>query len=254
MERTGSSLIARTCILACLLLIAAQANAQLPGFTQTGNNWTYAVAGQPTITGILHTPSGTGPFPAVIISHGYGGAATGFSRTKAYEMVTWGYVCIGPDYNEGGNYVSDIESLRRARACLDILESLSTVDDARISAYGNSMGAFGTIRLCNNEPTRVRAAAITAGGIFSASEAQNIVTPFLILHGSSDGTVPPALSALLETTLDQRSIINERILYPGVGHNLHNDRAAEVYTEIHDWFNLYNVPAPVTAVKSWEHY
>lgn len=248
----------------CLALLSTRlvSAAALPGtLTITGNNFTYNVPGEKNMSGILHKPTGDGPFPAVVISHGFNGSSTGFSRTKALEMITWGYVCIGalythspddPDYpNDAG---ASPENMRRAKACLDILQSLSYVDSERLCAYGNSMGAFISIHLADEETQRVQVAAITAGGISTSSEADAIVAPFLMLHGANDGTVSPSMSALLETVLTGNGVTNRRVLYPGVAHQLHSDRATEVYAEIRSWFEQYNIPTPPAAVKSWERY
>ena len=98
-----------------------------------------------------------------------------------------------------------------------------------------------------------RAAAITAGGTSGTSdtgfaspavqEVQGIVAPFLMLHGTADTTVPPAQSATLQSILASNGVPNSRVLFDGVGHNLHSDRSNEVYTLIHDWFTQWGVLA-----------
>src|SRR4051812_6163353 len=49
-----------------------------------------------TVKGIFLKPSGKGPFPAILISHGLGGNARGFGLPKAKDFVKLGYVCIAP--------------------------------------------------------------------------------------------------------------------------------------------------------------
>src|SRR5687767_4419388 len=70
-----------------------------------GAAWTYVaqVSGiSYDLRGVLLRPSGPGPFPAVIISHGAGGSSDGYSRTIAREMVGWGLVCIATNYTHAG--------------------------------------------------------------------------------------------------------------------------------------------------------
>mgnify|MGYP000983277028 CR=1 FL=1 len=56
-------------VVSLCLLIPSRMQAALAGtFVQDGNNWTYSVPGEKTISGILHKPAGDGPFPAVVIS------------------------------------------------------------------------------------------------------------------------------------------------------------------------------------------
>ena len=220
-----------------------------PGFTFDGDRWTWT-DGTRTVKGILLKPEGKGPFPAVLISHGLGGSAETFSRQKARDFVSWGLVCVACDYTHADgkadrrSFGSSPENLARANVCLELLASLKEVDGKRIGAYGNSMGAFLTIGLTAALPDRIAAAAITAGGISeaagfpapSAEEAAKIRTPFLILHGTKDTTVPPERSVLLKDVLDRQKVANERRTFEGVGHNLHQEKAEEVQKLIKEWF------------------
>src|SRR5262249_55412366 len=149
-----------------------------------------------------------GPFPAVLISHGMGSNAEQFGTAKAKDFVKWGFVCIAPDYTHSDakgdrkTFGASEENLRRAKKCLDILAALPEVDPKKICAYGNSMGAFLTIGLAGEEPKRLVAAAVTAGGVNTVSgfpapskdQAAKIKTPFIIFHGTKDTTVPPERS------------------------------------------------------------
>src|SRR5215470_17909352 len=69
--------------------------------SQLGATWTYDSTDDGVhyvLQGVLFTPSGSGPFPAVVLSHGKGGAPRGYSAAIARTMVTWGLVAIGPMY------------------------------------------------------------------------------------------------------------------------------------------------------------
>jgi dienelactone hydrolase len=244
-----------------LLLAGPNAFCQtLPGFTLAGENWTYDPGdGGAVITGILSQPATTGSLPAVLISHGKGGTASGFSLPKAHLMTNWGVVGIGPDYTHAGSGSIpeqegySPENSRRARACLSILRNLSGVDTNRLAAYGNSMGAFLTAGLCGELTNVFRAAAITAGGTSGSTqtnvaspavqEVQGIRAPFLMLHGSADTTVRPEQSALLQAILASNGVPNKRVLFDGVGHGLVNERSDEVFGLIKDWFTQWGVLA-----------
>lgn len=211
------------------------------------------------INGRLWQPTvGTAPFPAVLISHGQNGSAAGFGAPKAAVMRGWGLVCIAPDYTHinlsyaPGTDGWSAENQRRAEACLTILASLGNVDMARVAAYGNSKGAFLTAGLCGATAAgEIRAAAITAGGVSATSdtsfaaptpaEVAGISAPFLMLHGTADTTVQPVQSANLETLLDGAGVTNARWLWSAVGHNLHAERASDVYALIKAWFSAHGV-------------
>lgn len=250
----------KTFLLLCLsgVLMAETPEPVIAKFQLTGERWTCEADGKP-LTGILLKPEGKGPFPAVIISHGLGGSAEGYSLPKAREMVQWGMVCIAPDYTHAGRgggdratFGASEENIRRARACLAILRSLGIVDMKRVAASGNSMGAFLTIGLAAAMPDAIACAAITAGGVApvsgnaapAASEVKKIRAPFLILHGTADITVPPERSALLKQELDAAKIPNQRELFEGVSHNLHQVRSEECFKLTRDWFTRYGVLKP----------
>lgn len=245
--------------MAALLAIAAAARAQsLPGLTITGNAFTYN-APDGLVTGILFKPPGNGPFPGVLISHGRGGSATGFSLAHAQTLVQWGFVCVGPNYTHAGmsstpdNEGYSPENSRRARRALEILTATPGVDHSRLAAFSYSMGSFLTIGLSGELPTQFRAVAIAAGGTSGTSnvalaapatqEAQGIRAPFLMLHGTADTTVPPVQSANLQSILDANLVPNRRVLFQGVSHNLLDStiRRTEAYAIMQAWFVEHGV-------------
>ena len=147
----------------------------------------------------------------------------------------------------GGDFGASPENLRRASKCIDILASLPYVDTKRIAAYGNSMGAFITGALSATEKNRLKAAAFTAGGVWSRAstageeQANAARVPLLILHGSADTTVPPESSAKFKEILDRNKVPNERHVFDGIGHNLHQQKAEEVNALMRAWFVKYGV-------------
>jgi dipeptidyl aminopeptidase/acylaminoacyl peptidase len=246
--RRGGAVVVLACVLASPLTRADDPK----GLRVDGEK--FAIEdGKLSVRGILVKPAGNGPFPAVLISHGLGSTGEQFGRPKAREFVKWGFVCIAPDYahsdpkGDRKDFGASAENLRRARKCLDILQSLPEVDPKRMCAYGNSMGAFVTIGLAAEEPDRLVAAAITAGGISpvpgfpapSNALAGKIRTPFCVLHGTKDTTVPAERSRLLEDVLRASRVECERHLFEGVGHDLHVARAKEVNSRIEGWFRKY---------------
>jgi hypothetical protein len=129
------------------IIISVHLNAQLPGFTLTGNpentngaTWTYQQTINGTVynlKGILFKPIGTGVFPSVIVNHGTGGNSNpnGYSDRVCKKMVTWGYVCIATNYTHAGqgapcgasglcdttNWGASNDNFLRAMKCWDIL-------------------------------------------------------------------------------------------------------------------------------------
>jgi dienelactone hydrolase len=252
------ALMARSIFLATVALLAPGVCAGEPkGFKLDGERFKFD-DGELSFSGVLIKPSGKGPFAAVLISHGLGGNGERMGRVMARDFVRHGFVCISPDYTHSNprgdrkTFGASAENIKRAKKCLDILQSLSEVDSKKLYAYGNSMGAFLTIGLAAEESDRLVAAAITAGGINSvagfAAPSKTQATkkskiPFCILHGSDDTTVPPEKSKLLEEVLKQNKVPCDRIVFDGVGHNLNGAKGREVNEKIEAWFAKYSKKA-----------
>lgn len=108
------------------------------------------------ITGMMLIPRGAGPFPVVILDHGYFKPSeykTGDGSVRAAEsFARHGYLTLAPDYRcYGGSqcganplyvgYAIDVLNL------IGSLSSLSNADTSRIGIWGHSMGGGITIRV-----------------------------------------------------------------------------------------------------------
>ena len=101
--------------------------------------------GQPSLPGYLARPSGSGPFPAVVVLHGCGGL-NNVAVSQADQLAGWGYVALAID---------SLTPRRRTNACKTDLEAQTFdafqaarflarqpyVRAERIGALGVSMGA-----------------------------------------------------------------------------------------------------------------
>jgi dienelactone hydrolase len=242
----------------------------LAGFTLSGDptsssgaTWTYRATVDGTaydLEGILLKPSGTGPFPAVIISHGAGGASTGYSRAIARVMVGWGLVCIGTNYTHAGNVpigspgtVADPgasgANVLRARRLVDILRALGYVDMSRVALHGHSMGAFVTAATAAAHPDLFRAASHTAGGIRpdgipgpapSQSQIASLRTPYQMHHGDRDLVVPLLSDQLFAAALAARGVTYDLQIYPGADHD-DVSMSATVLERVRQWYRSKDV-------------
>ena len=138
----------------------------------------YAVtyrSGRHRISGVLNVPRGRGPFPALVLNHGYIDPAVyangqGLSREQDY-LARRGYIVLHTDYR--GHAFSDPAPLaeRRLRlgyaedvinAVLALRRSTLPVDDDRIGLLGRSMGGGVTYNVLVIWPGLVDAAVVFA--------------------------------------------------------------------------------------------
>lgn len=122
------------------------------------------------ITGILQIPQGEGPYPVIIMNHGYANRSTytsgdGTDRASVY-LVERGYITIASDFRTWGG--SDIApSFFHTGLVIDVmnliasLDSIPQADTNRIGMWGHSMGGGITTKILTlNSP--VKAAVLYA--------------------------------------------------------------------------------------------
>jgi len=138
-----------------------------------------------TITGVLNVPRGRGPFPAVVLAHGYIDPeiyvrGQGMTRERGY-LAARGYVALHVDYRNHAE--SDDDPLFQLRMRLgysaDVINAVRAlrgspeveVDDGRVAVFGRSMGGGVILKALVAEPGLVQAAALWAS--VSSLEAEN---------------------------------------------------------------------------------
>ena len=129
-----------------------------------------------TISGIMNVPRGDGPFPVLILNHGYIDPAVytngrGLRREQDY-LVRRGYVIVHPDYRNHAQ--SDLDASSTLKLRLDYAEdainavlalraaSLPYVDGNRVGMLGHSMGGGVTLNTLVAQPALVKAAVLFA--------------------------------------------------------------------------------------------
>jgi dienelactone hydrolase len=248
--------------LAAVALLGGFAAAQLPGLVVTGNpesdsgaRWTYRDTVNDTLfdlAGVLFKPAGSETFPAIVLSHGRGGNASGIGANLARAMRPWGLVCIATNYTHAGGVAvgspgdtsmpgASFANVQRAMACRRILASLGWVDTTRLAAHGHSMGAFLTGGLTGAHPTLFRVASHTAGGVNDGQlawtkswQAESITCPYQLHHGDADPVVPLRDDQRFDSILAARAVARELVVYPGRNHNIASDTG--VLRRVRDWY------------------
>jgi len=248
-------------------LLEGIAAAQLPGLVISGNpesdsgaRWTYRDTVNDTLfdlAGVLFKPDGSDTFPAIILSHGRGGSASGIGANLARVMRPWGLVCIATNYTHAGGVPvgspgdstmpgASFANIQRAMACRRILASLGWVDTTRLAAHGHSMGAFLTGGLAGTHPALFLVASHTAGGVNDGQlawtkswQAESITCPYQMHHGDADPVVPLRDDQRLDSILAARAVVRELVVYPGRNHNIASDTG--VLRRVRDWYTEHGL-------------
>jgi len=229
--------------------------------SSTGATWTYRSTDQGVryaLEGVLSVPpTGSGPFPAVLVSHGKGGTPRGYSATIARTMVGWGLVAIAPMYTHApdaedlgnapdGPDGASTANVQRAHKARDLLTCVGGVTLARVAAHGHSMGAFVTGQLLGTFPGDFRAASHTAGGVSDGpnatkpAAAAQIVTPYQLHHGDADQVVALAQDQNLDAILTAHGIPHELNVYAGFDHQAMAFDAG-MLSRVRTWYRTHGV-------------
>ena len=128
-----------------------------------------------TITGVMQIPAGEGPFPVIIMNHGFFARSVyasgdGTDRSSAF-LSEHGYITIASDYRTWGE--SDLgESFFYSGLVIDVINllnaipSLGQADPDRIGMWGHSMGGGVTMKVLtivgegSSRPVTVKAAVL----------------------------------------------------------------------------------------------
>lgn len=131
------------------------------------------------ISGMMNVPQGRGPFPVIILCHGYidpARYATGDGTWReSYYLARQGYITIAPDYrgHAGSGSGASYFHIGYAQDVLSLIASLSTIEGAdprRVGVWGHSMG--GGVALKTGVVSKAVRAVVLFGSV-SADEEVN---------------------------------------------------------------------------------
>ncbi len=200
-----------------------------------------------------------GERPAVMVVHAWGGRGQ-FECDKARALAELGYAGFAADlYGKGvlGSskeenaglmqpFLDDRTFLQsRLTAALDMLKSLSEVDESRVAAIGYCFGG-----LCVLDLARIGAdikGAASFHGLFGAPDntaGARINAKVLALHGHEDPMVPVDAVAALEEELTEAGADWQIHVYGNAMHSFTNPAANDP-----DFGTVYNKNA---AQRSWQ--
>ena len=135
-----------------------------------------------TITGVMQIPVGEGPFPVIIMNHGFFSRSVyhsgdGTDRASPY-LAEHGYITLASDYRSWGE--SDIgESFFYSGLVIDVINlikaipSIKQADPTRVGIWGHSMGGGVTMKVLTILGSHDAAPKVKAAVLYSPVSADD---------------------------------------------------------------------------------
>ena len=197
-------------------------------------------SGDETVQGVLFTPAGKGPFPALIVIHEWWGL-NDWVKDQASKLADQGYVSLAVDLYRGKvattpetaheimRGVPEDRAKRDLHAAFEFLASQPNVKKDRIGSIGWCMGGGYSLDVALQEPT-LAATVINYGHLATDPAAlKKINAPILGLFGAQDHGIPPADVKKFGATLDQLGKKIDIKIYDDAGHAFENPNNKDGY-------------------------
>jgi carboxymethylenebutenolidase len=187
-------------------------------------------SGDATIRIAAHEPAGKGPFPALLLLHGSGGALSYWLDRFAPLLAQSGYAVYAPHYFEktgtqratpemilDGRHFP--EWLAAARDALGYISQQPRADARRIGVIGISLGAYLAVATAIDDD-RVRSVVELSGGVPPGWEKRvsPSLAPTMIIHGDRDSVVPVSEARKLEGLLQLHKVRYSTEIFPEETH------------------------------------
>lgn len=197
-------------------------------------------SGDETVQGMLYTPAGKGPFPALVVVHEWWGL-NDWVKEQASKLADRGYASLAVDLYRGKvattpdeahqimRGVPEDRAKRDLHAAVEFLKSQPTVRKNRIGAIGWCMGGGYALDVALQEPD-LAALVINYGHLATDPEAlKKIKAPILGLFGGQDRGITPDDVHKFEQQLKQLGKKVEIKIYDDAGHAFENPNNKDGY-------------------------
>lgn len=193
------------------------------------------------IHGYLVKPSGTGPFPAVIVIQEWWGLDAQ-TKSIADRFAQEGYLAFAPDVYHGelaqlGDGETAMKLVQKygptaSAELATMFDGLKALPDCngKIGSVGFCFGGRMSLALSTSRP--LDAVCTFYGGgmqtIFDQLSA-NLKAPVLGFFGDADVSIPAGTVEEFDKLLDEVGVEHEVIMYPNSGHAFFRDSDPSVY-------------------------
>jgi carboxymethylenebutenolidase len=221
------------------ILLLAVLLATASAFAADGKTVSYK-SGDEAVQGVLYTPAGKGPFPALIVIHEWWGL-NDWVKDQASKLSDQGYVALAVDLYRGKvatnaemaheimRGVPEDRAKRDLHAAFEYLSAQPNVKKDRIGAIGWCMGGGYSLDVALQEPT-LAADVINYGHLATDPEAlKKINAPILGLFGAQDRGITPDDVHKFGGALDKMGKKIDIKIYDDAGHAFENPNNKDGY-------------------------
>lgn len=208
-------------------------------FAATSKEVSYK-SGDETVHGILYTPEGNGPFPAIIAVHEWWGL-NDWIKEQSSKLADQGYVVLAIDLYRGKvattpdeaheimRGVPEDRASRDLAAAFDYISSQPNVKKDRIGAIGWCMGGGYALDVALMEPN-LAADVINYGHLATdPNEIKKINTPILGFFGAQDRGITPDDVKSFQQAMNAQGKKIDVTIYPDAGHAFENPNNKDGY-------------------------
>lgn len=208
-------------------------------FAAEGKSVSYK-SGDETVSGMIYTPAGRGPFPALIVIHEWWGL-NDWVKGQASKLADEGYVVLAIDLYRGKvadtpelahelmRGVPEDRATRDLKAAFAYLAAQPNVKKDRIGAIGWCMGGGYSLDVALTEPS-LAADVINYGHLATdPEELKKIHAPILGLFGGQDRGITPEDVKKFQAAMEKLGKKIEVKIYPDAGHAFENPNNKQGY-------------------------
>jgi carboxymethylenebutenolidase len=190
-------------------------------------------SGSETVNGLLFTPQGKGPFPALVVIHEWWGL-NDWVKEQASKLADQGYVTLAIDLyrdkvattpDEAHQIMRGVPEDRAGRdllAASTYLRSLKNIDPTRVGDIGWCMGGGYALNLAIADP-RLKAAVVNYGHLATDDVTlKKINAATLGIFGGQDKGITPADVSKFESQMKALGKTVEIHSFPDAGHAFEN--------------------------------
>lgn len=197
-------------------------------------------SGDDTVSAILYTPAGNGPFPGIVVIHEWWGL-NDWVKEQASKLADQGYAALAVDLYRGkvadnpgtahelARGLPEDRAARDLHAAVEFLKAQPNVKKDRIASIGWCMGGGYSLNVALTERA-LTAAVINYGHLATDPAAiQKIHAAILGNFGGKDQGIPPEDVRKFEAALQRAGKKADIKIYPDAGHGFQNPNNKAAY-------------------------